>query len=56
LRTSALSARRPDAPFEAVDQAQLLVALPDTPAFALVEPAEDAGIFELLEGSADRHV
>ena len=55
LRTSALSARRPHATFEAVDEAQEWVALPDPPPVALVGRLR-AGIFELLEGPANRHV
>jgi hypothetical protein len=34
----------------------VLVALPNPAPFALAQPDEDAGIFELMEGSADRHV
>jgi hypothetical protein len=44
--------RGPDALFEAVDEAKQLVALPDAPPLAFVQPIEDARIFELLKGSA----
>lgn len=52
----ALRPRGAGALLEAVDEIEQLVAFPDAPPSALVEPLQDFRLFELLQGFADRHV
>ena len=51
-----LRAGYPDALLERIDQVEQLVALPHAAPLALVEPVQDPGTLELLQGVADGDV